>query len=128
MEIVKIEYGDVVQIGKMLKHSKALATDTVVKDVLGHIKDGVALKFVDEGKILGVWCSKEFETHTSLSFFYTDESIRRKPQLMVFFRNCMEQIDLSKPLLLVAKDVIGFEKYVVKVGENIYQFIGLRNG
>ena len=126
MEIVKIEYGDAVQIGKMLKTSKALATDTVVKDVLEHIKDGVALKFVDDGKILGVWCSKEFETHISLSFFYTDESIRRKPQLMVFFKNCMEQIDLSKPLLMIAKDITEFERYVTKVGEDTYQFTGLR--
>lgn len=126
MEIVKLEYGDAVQVGKMLKKSKALATDTVVKDVLEHIKDGVALKFVDDGKILGVWCSKEFETHVSLSFFYTDESIRRKPQLMVFFKNCMEQIDLSKPLLMIAKDITGFERYVTKVGEDTYQFIGLR--
>ena len=126
MEIVKIEYGDAVQIGKMLKTSKALATDTVVKDVLDHIKSGVALKFVDDGKILGVWCSKEFETHVSLSFFYTDESMRRKPQLWVFFKNCMEQINLSKPLLVVAKDITGFERYVTRVGEDTYQFIGLR--
>ena len=128
MEIVKIEYGDAVVIGRMLKQSKALATNTVVKDILEHIKSGVALKFVDEGKILGVWCSKEFETHVSLSFFYIDESMRRKPQLMAFFRNCMEQIDLNKPLLLITKDITGFERYVVPIANNpdMYAFKGLR--
>ena len=126
MKIVQIEYGDAIAVGRMLKHSKILMSDTVVKDVLEHIKDGTALKFVDDDKILGVWCSKEFETHTSLSFFYIDESIRRKPQLIVFFRNCMEQINLSKPLLITAKGVTGFDMYVKKVGEDLYQFIGLR--
>jgi hypothetical protein len=128
MEIVKIEYGDAVSIGKMLKSSNALTSNTVVKDVLDHITNGIALKFMDEGEILGVWCSKEFETHVSLSFFYTDEKIRRKPQLMVFFKNCMEQINLTKPLLLSTKDTTGFDKYVTKVGEDLYQFIGLRHG
>ena len=128
MEIVKIEYEDAIVIGRMLKQSKALTTNTVVKDVLEHIKSGVALKFVDQGKILGVWCSKEFETYVSLSFFYIDESMRRKPQLMVFFRNCIEQIDLNKPLLLTTKDITGFERYVVPVANNqdVYAFKGLR--
>lgn len=126
MEIVKIEYGDAVSIGKILKSSNALTSNTVVKDVLDHIKNGVAIKFVDKGEILGVWCSKEFDTHVSLSFFYADESIRRKPQLWIFFKSCMEQIYLSKPLVLSAKDITGFERYVIKIGEDLYQFIGLR--
>lgn len=126
MEIVKIEYGDAVSIGKILKSSNALTSNTVVKDVLDHIKNGVAIKFVDKGEILGVWCSKEFDTHVSLSFFYTDEKIRRKPQLWVFFKNCMEHINLSKPLVICTKDTTGFDRYVKQIGEDLYQFIGLR--
>lgn len=126
MEIVKIEYGDAVSIGKMLKSSNALTSNTVVKDVLDHITNGIALKFMDEGEILGVWCSKEFDTHVSLSFFYTDEKMRRKPQLWVFFKNCTEHINLSKPLVIRTKDTTGFDRYVKQIGEDLYQFIGLR--
>lgn len=126
MEISKIEYSEAVEVGSILKKSPSLTSKSVVKDVLEHINDGLALKFVDEGKILGVWCSKEYEGHVSLSFFYADESIRRKPQLAVFFSNCIKLINRSKPLLLSTNDTTGFDKYVVKIGDELYQFIGVR--
>jgi hypothetical protein len=126
MKITKIEYSDAVAVGRMLKTSKSLTSTKVVKDVLDHISNGIALKFTDEDKILGVWCSMEFDTHVSLSFFYTDESIRRKPQLAVFFNNCLELINKDKPLMISTRDVTGFERYVEKVSDELYQFIGLR--
>lgn len=126
MEIVKIKYSDAVVVGKMLKNSKALVSNTIVKDILEHIKNGVALKFIDNNEILGIWCSKEFNTHVSLSFFYTDESIRKKPQVFVFFKTCMECINLDKPLIIKTKDTTGFDRYVKHLGNDMYQFIGLR--
>jgi hypothetical protein len=126
MKISKIEYLDAVAVGRMLKTSKSLTSTKVVKDILDHIFNGLALKFTDEDKILGVWCSMEFETHVSLSFFYTDDKIRRKPQLAIFFNNCLELISKNKPLMISTKDITGFERYVKKVGDELYQFIGLR--
>ena len=61
MKISKIEYSDAVAAGRMLKTSKALASTKVVKDILDHISNGIAMKFTDEGEILGVWCSMEFD-------------------------------------------------------------------
>ena len=126
MKISKIEYADAVAAGRMLKTSKSLTSTKVVKDILDHISNGIAMKFTDEGEVLGVWCSMEFDTHVSLSFFYTDESIRRKPQLAIFFKTCFDMINKDKPLMISTKDITGFERYVKKVGDELYQFIGLR--
>ena len=126
MEIKKLEYEDVIPISKVLKASKAVTSNRVVKEVLEHLSEGIALKAVEDGDIVGVWCSREYENHTSLSYFYVDESIRRKPQLAVFFKYCIESIDRYKPLLITARSVEGFERYVEKIGENLYKYIGLR--
>lgn len=127
--ICNIEISESVAIGKILKRSKALATTKVVKDIIDHVtdKDSLALKMTNsDGDTIGIWCSREFDDYVSLSFFYMDESVRRKPQVIVFFKHCYEMIDCNKPLIILAKDITGFERYVKQIDDNVYQFIGLR--
>ena len=77
MEILPIEYSDVVKIGKELKGSKALAVEgSVVKELIEHLDGQLALKLVVDGRIVGVWFSMEFEKYTSLSFFYLYPEVR----------------------------------------------------
>lgn len=127
--ISNIEISEAIAISKILKKSKALATTRVVKDIIDHInkEDSLALKMTDnDSNIIGIWCSKDFEEHVSLSFFYMDVSVRRKPEVIVFFKHCYELVNNEKPLVIFTKDTTGFDKYVVKIGKDLYQFVGLR--
>ena len=75
-----------------------------------------------------MWLSKEFDTHTSLSYLFIKEELRRKPIVLELFMKSLVQISSSKPLLLSAKDTTGFEKYVKLIDEkkNLYEFKGFR--
>lgn len=119
---------DAVKINTLLKKSSAINTDTLLRDIIGHIgKDNSIAKVIDSSiGILGVWMSKEFDTHTSLSFFYIHEDVRRRIELYIFFRECMTLVNKDKPLVISTKDITGFERYVEKIGDELYQFKGLR--
>lgn len=130
MEVVfrDASISDAVKINALLKKSSAINTDTLLRDVISHIgKDNSVAKVIDsDNGILGVWMSKEFDTHTSLSFFYIHEDIRRRIELYMFFKHCFALVNVDKPLMISTRDVTGFERYVEKVGDELYQFVGLR--
>lgn len=130
MTIRKMEYSDAIAVSNMLKVSSSIPNDVlVVKDVLSHVNslDSLAVVLVDDDSIIvGVWCSKEFEDYVSLSFFYIDESIRRKLIVLQFFKQCLDSVNTSKPVLIKSADTAGFDKYVKHVEDDIYQFVGFR--
>lgn len=129
MTIRKMEYSDAVAVSNMLKVSSSIPNDVlVVKDVLSHVNslDSLSVVLVDDSRIVGVWCSKEFEDYVSLSFFYIDESIRRKLIVLQFFKQCLDSVNTSKPVLIKSADITGFDKYVKHVEDDIYQFVGFR--
>ena len=124
-----MEYSDAVAVSNMLKVSSSIPNDVlVVKDVLSHVNslDSLSVVLVDDSRIVGVWCSKEFEDYVSLSFFYIDESIRRKLIVLQFFKQCLDSVNTSKPVLIKSADITGFDKYVKHVEDDIYQFVGFR--
>lgn len=127
--VAEVEYSDIIKIASMIRNTDAIATDRVVSELLVHLKDkeeSLALKIVLDDEIVGVWFSKEFDKHISLSFFYLDESIRKNPKGVEFFKHCYGLVNKSKPMYLVANDTKGFEKYVEKVSDNLYRFVGPR--
>ena len=131
MEIKKAEYKDVIEIKKLLVNSPSIVnTGRLLPEILEHIdrKGCVANKIEKDGNILGVWLSKEFDTHTSLSYLFIAEELRKKPIVLEFFMKSLVQISNSKPLVLSTKDTTGFEKYVKLIDEqnNLYEFKGLR--
>ena len=131
MEIKKVEYKDAIEIKKLLVNSPSIInTSRLLPEILEHIeKDGcVANKIEKDGNVLGVWLSKEFDTHTSLSYLFIKEELRKKPIVLELFMKSLVQINNSKPLLLSAKDTTGFEKYVKLVDKkkNLYEFKGFR--
>ena len=131
MNIEKVEYKDAINIKKMLVNSPSIvSTGKLLPEILEHIdKEGcVAKKIVDRDKILGVWLSKEYETHTSLSYFYVTEEIRRKSIVIEFFMSCMVLISKDKSLVICAKDTTGFSRYVepIEGQKDTYVFKGFR--
>ena len=131
MEIKKVEYKDAIEIKKLLVNSPSIVnTSRLLPEILEHIeKDGcVANKIEKDGNVLGVWLSKEFDTHTSLSYLFIEEDLRRKSIVLELFMKSLIQISNSKPLLLSTKDTTGFEKYVKLIDKknNLYEFKGFR--
>ena len=131
MEIKKVEYKDAINIKKMLVNSPSIvSTSKLLPEILEHIdKEGcVAKKIVDGDMLLGIWLSKEYETHTSLSYFYVADEIRRKSIVMEFFMSCMVLISKDKSLVICAKDTTGFSRYVepIEGQKDTYVFKGFR--
>ena len=131
MEIKKVEYKDAIEIKKLLVNSPSIVdTGKLLPEILEHIdKDGcVANKIVDGDMLLGIWLSKEYETHTSLSYFYVADEIRRKSIVIEFFMSCIVLIDKNKQLVMCAKDTTGFSRYVepIEGQKDTYVFKGFR--
>lgn len=131
MNIEKVEYKDAISIKKMLVNSPSIVnTGKLLPEILEHIdKEGcIAKKIVDGDRLLGIWLSKEYETHTSLSYFYVANEIRRKSIVIEFFMSCMVLISKDKQLVICAKDTTGFGKYVepIEGQKDTYVFKGFR--
>ena len=127
--IEKAKMTDVIYIKNFLKNRPAIFTLSLTSDIVNHIEkeNCVAMKLLDTNKnIVGVWLSKEFDTHVSLTFFCIDEKIRRSINVFSFFSTCYCLINKKKPLVLKTKDTTGFDKYIKKIDEDTYQFIGFK--
>lgn len=129
MEIKKVEYKDAIEIKKLLVDSPSIVnTGRLLPEILEHIdKEGcVANKIENDGKIAGVWLSKEYPECTTLSYFYIGSELRRKIIVLEFFSKCLIEINNNKPVLINSKDVTGFDRYVIKIAEDTYIFKGFR--
>ena len=128
--IEEVNFKDSVEIKKLLMNSKSIAVSKgkLLQEILMHIenKDSVAMKITRDGKILGVWLSKEFETHISLSYFFIAEELRAKSIVIEFFMKCLILTNRDKPIIITTKDTTGFSKYVEKINETQYLFKGFR--
>lgn len=128
--IEKVNFKDSVEIKKLLMNSKSIAVSKgkLLQEVLMHIdnKDSIAMKITKDGRILGVWLSKEFESHTSLSYFFISEELRAKSIVIEFFMKCLILANRDKPIIITTKDTTGFSKYVEKINDTQYLFKGFR--
>lgn len=131
MEIKKVEYKDAIDIKKLLVDSPSIVnTGRLLPEILEHIdKEGsVANKIDRDGEILGVWLSKEYDTHISLSYFYVSSEVRLQRIVLDLFMRSVIQCNKGKPLLVQTKDSTGFEKYfeLIDKENDIYRFKGFR--
>ena len=128
--IEKVNFKDSVEIKKLLMNSKSIAVSKgkLLQEILMHIdnEDSVAMKITKDGRILGVWLSKEFESHTSLSFFFIAEELRAKSIVIEFFMKCLILTNRDKPIIITTKDTTGFSKYVEKINDTQYVFKGFK--
>lgn len=131
MEIKKVEYKDAINIKKLLVDSPSIInTSRLLPEVLEHIdKEGCVSNKIDkDGVILGVWLSKEYDTHISLSYFYISPEVRLQPIVLELFMKSIIQCNKGKPLLVQTKDSTGFDKYfeLIDNENDIYRFKGFR--
>lgn len=129
MEIKKVEYKDAIEIKKLLVDSNSIvSTSGLLPEILEHIEkdECVANKIEKDGNVLGVWLSKEFDTHTSLSYLFIAEELRAKSIVIEFFMKCLILTNRDKPIIITTKDTTGFNKYVEKINETQYLFKGFR--
>ena len=130
MQIEKVKFEDAISVKKMLLQSNGIVNKSkLLQEILSHIEndDSVYMKIIDkENNILGVWLSKEFEKHTSLSYFYISEEIRTMLIVIIFVKECLSHINRDKPIIITTKDTTGFSKYVEKINETQYLFKGFR--
>ena len=130
MQIEKVKFEDAIPVKKMLLQSNGIVNKSkLLQEILSHIEndDSVYMKIIDkENNILGVWLSKEFEKHTSLSYFYISEEIRTMLIVIIFVKECLSHINRDKPIIITTKDTTGFSKYVEKINETQYLFKGFR--
>lgn len=131
MEIKKVEYKDAINIKKLLVNSPSIVdTGRLLPEILEHIdRDGcVTGKIVDGDRLLGVWLSKEFDTHISLSYFYVAEELRAKSIVLELFMTCIVKVPKNKPLVICTKDTTGFDRYVepIEGQKDTYVFKGFR--
>lgn len=121
---------DITAIKKLLEGSPALCTDSLLREIVDHVTKKeckTKVLFIDS-VLLGVWLSKEFDTYTSLSFFFIAEEIRKKLVVLTFFQECLKVLSTDRPLYIKSKDITGFERYVAPVANNpdVYVFKGFR--
>lgn len=130
MQIEKVKFEDAIPVKKMLLQSNGIVNKSkLLQEILSHIEneDSVYMKIVDkENNILGVWLSKEFEKHTSLSYFYISEEIRTMLIVIIFVKECLSNINRDKPIIITTKDTTGFDRYVEKINDTQYLFKGFR--
>ena len=124
--IDKLESGDILKVTRLLKGSNAILANNVTREILDHISNGVALKLVVDGKIEGIWCSKDTGEYISLSYFYISTSMRRTFGVLELFKTGLSLVDINKPLLIETADTTGFDKYFDHVENNVYVFKGFR--
>lgn len=125
-EIHIVDFSDAIEIKKLISKSKSVVKGTkVLPEILSHIhtEDSLAIKLVSGDKIVGVWLSKEFDTHISLSYFYLVEDVRKKLVAYTFFVHCYNKLP-NKALVLEADSTIGFEKYIEPIEDGQYLFKG----
>ena len=130
MEIKKVKYKDAIEIKKLLVHSPSIVDSSrLLPEILEHIDrvDCIATKIVSKDRIVGLWLSKEFDVYISLSYFYIDPSIRMKSIVLDFFVHNYNKVkDSGKNIVIAAKDITGFERYVIPIDDELYVFKGFR--
>ena len=130
--IEKVNFKDSVEIKKLLMNSKSIAVSKgkLLQEILMHIdKEGcVANKIDKDGVIFGVWLSKEYDTHISLSYFFIRPEVRLQRIVLDLFMKSVIQCNKGKPLLVQTKDSTGFDKYfeLIDNENDIYRFKGFR--
>lgn len=111
---------DILKATKLIKNSKSIVASNVTREILHHISEGIALKLIEpDGKIVGIWCSKDMGEYVSLSYCFVNSSKRNAYR---FINYCVDAVDCNgtKPLLLTAKDISLFKNHVEHIEDNIY--------
>lgn len=103
----------------------------LMKDIKEHIRNDTSFKLQNEnGDVLGIFLSKKFKTHYSLSYLYLSDEARRKPITLHFFIYCVKKLNPLYPIYVKKnKNYETYSRYFEETQEDksILKFIGLRD-
>ncbi|QDF28993.1 hypothetical protein [Halarcobacter anaerophilus] len=124
-KITPISENDAYTINKTLL--KELKDKRLFKNILMHIRKGIAIKLEDNSEIAGFCLAKEFNTHFSLSYYYIYEKHRKKIGSFFFFSHCLTKMK-NKPIYVQKnKNYKMYERYFnTTTQKGIIRFKGLR--
>lgn len=123
--IVPLKKSDAYTINKTL--IKELKDKKLFKNVIMHLRKGIALKLEYDGKIAGFFLAKEFQTHFSMSYYYIYPNHRRKMCSFFFFMHCLDKMKHKAIFVKKNHNYKLYERYFhTTIENNIIQFKGLR--
>lgn len=109
---------------------KEVDSKNLFNEIKEHIRHGLCFKLQDEeGNILGLFLCMQYKSHYSLSYYYLDESVRRKPITLEFFLYCTTRLNpLYAMYVQKNKNYNSYSRYFTPTeDENILKFTGLRD-
>lgn len=108
---------------------KEVENPNLMKDIREHIRNDLSYKLTDGQKILGLFLVKRFDSYFSLSYYYLDESIRKKPISLKFFLQCIGRLNPLIPIYIKSnKNINLYDRYFEKTErDGILKFKGLRD-
>lgn len=132
MEAAMFEYkikpltkSDAYTINKTLV--KELKDRKLFKNVMMHLRKGIALKLEYDGEIAGFFLAKEFQNHFSMSYYYIYPKHRRKIGSFFFFTHCLNKMKHKAIFVKKNHNFNLYKKYFhTTIEDDIIQFKGLR--
>ena len=122
-----IDYLDISTIKNILISNTYLSNSKLIlTELLDHLnsKHSFNFKVMLNNKIIAIWFSLECVTHTSLSYFYIDPSIRHTKLGLTVFKLGLSKCNPNKPLLLYSKDISKYKRNVTYIKDDLYVFKG----
>lgn len=111
-------------IGEALKILHPLVPNQpVFKDLQFALKKGFFRGVKKNKKIIALAAGHNGENGVSLSYYYIDPFYRGKPMSLYFIAHIVKMAK-DKRIFIHAENISGFERYIHKVDENEYVFIG----
>jgi len=93
------------------------------KKVHKHQKNGITRVMRSQGKIVGIFMALIRPFGWSLSYYWLDESVRRKPSSLFFFLNTFSK--MKGKIYIKSEDTSTFDRYIRPTKEKgVYEFIG----
>lgn len=120
----KIERLSKRDIGEALKILHPLVPNQPVKKDLEYaLKKGFFIGIRKRGKLIAICAGHFGQNGVSLSYYYIAPFYRAKP-LSLYFLAKIVRICAGRKIYIHADNTSGFERYVEKIGEGEYVFIG----
>lgn len=124
-KISPIQKTDAYEINKTLL--KEVKDRKLLKNILMHIRKGIALKLEYKGEIAGFCLAREYETHFSLSYYYILPYFRRKMVSFFFFAHCLNKMKNKGIFVQKNKNYAMYKKYFnTTEDDGVLYFKGLR--
>lgn len=125
-KILPILKEDLFEINKILIKEIGVSA---LKKLREHLRQGIAVKLVDENKssMVAFCLALEYSTHFSLSYYYIYENQRKKWESFFFFIHCFSKMQHKPIFVKKSKNFQMYSKYFEATNDaSIFRFKNLR--